>query len=91
VSPIDSGIDFLEVCDYIGNREPGEINHLKAPRASGEIEPASKMISGSLFLFPCQDLHSTTSTDSFSIYSAASSSSRSMKVGAAALRSCSRA
>jgi len=91
VSPVDSGIDFLEVCDYIINREPGEINHLEAPRASGEIVPPSKMISGSLFLFPCQDFHPAASTDSFSIYSTVSCSSRSMKIGDAAVRSCSRA
>ena len=91
VSPVDSGIDFLEVCDYIVNRELGEINHLKAPRAFGETLRLSKILSGSLFLFPCQVLHSAPATDSFSICSAASSSSRSMKIGDSAVRSCSRA
>jgi hypothetical protein len=91
VAAVDSGIDFLELCDYIGSREPGEINHLKAPRAFGETVPPSKILSGSLFLCPCQTLHSAPSTDSVSVYSTVSSSSRSMKIGDAALRSCSRA
>jgi len=91
VGAVDSGIDFFELCAYIGNRELGEINHLKAPWAFGETLPLSKMLSGSLFLFPCQVLHSAPSTDSFSICSAGSSSSRSMKIGDAAVWSCSRA
>jgi hypothetical protein len=91
VGSVDGGIDFLELCDYIVHREPGEINHLKAPRAFGEIVRPSKMISGSLFLFSCQNLHSAPSTDSFFIYSTVFSSSRSMKIGDAAVRSCSRA
>jgi hypothetical protein len=36
VGAVDSGIDFPELCDYIGNRELGEINHLGSSRVSRE-------------------------------------------------------
>jgi hypothetical protein len=87
VSPVDSGIDFLELCDYIVNRELGEINHQGISWVSREGIPPSNTLSGNPFLFSCQD----TSTDSLPVYSTVSSSSRSMKVGDSALRSCSRA
>ena len=51
VGPVDSGIDSLELGDYIVNRELGEINHLGSSRVSREAVPASNTLSGNPFLF----------------------------------------
>ena len=87
VGPVDSGIDFLELGDYSVNREPGEIDHLKAPWVSREGLPPSKTLSRNPFLFSghlCKQTHTHRLTFH-------PSSSCSMKVGETALRSCSRA
>jgi hypothetical protein len=90
VGPVDGGIGFLELCDYIGNRELGEINHLRAPGVSRENLRASKTLSGNPFLF-FGHLRKQTHIHSLTFHSMAPSSSRSMKVGDTAVRSCSRA
>ena len=90
VGAVDSGIDFLELCDYIVNREPGEINHLRAPGVFREDLPLSKTLSGNPFLF-FGHLRKQTHIHSLTFHSKAPSSSRSMKVGDTALWSCSRA
>jgi hypothetical protein len=90
VSPIDSGIDFYEVCEYIVNRELGEINHLGSSRVSREAVPPSNTLSGNPFLFSGH-LRKQTHIHSLTFHSMTPSSSRSMKVGDAALWSCSRA
>jgi len=51
VGPVDSGIDFLELGDYIVNRELGEINHLGSSRVSREGKLPSKTLSRNPFLF----------------------------------------
>jgi hypothetical protein len=90
VGPVDSGVDFLELGDYIVNRELGEINHLVSPRVSREGQLASKTLSRNPFLFSGH-LRKQTHTHSLTFHSRAPSSSCSMKVGDTAVRSCSRA
>ncbi len=90
VSPVDSGIDFLELCDYIVNRELGEINHLISSRVSREAVPPSNTLSGNPFLFSGH-LRNQTHIHSLAFHGMAPLSSHSMKVGDAALRSCSQA
>jgi hypothetical protein len=48
VGPVDSGIDFLEFCDYSVNRELGEIDHLGISRVSREDLQPSKTLSSPL-------------------------------------------
>jgi hypothetical protein len=90
VGAVDSGIDFLEVCDYIVNRELGEINHLGSSRVSREGLPPSNTLPGNPFLFSGQ-FHQQAHRKLFSARKGSSGSSRSMKIGDAAVRSWSRA
>jgi len=53
VGAVDSGIDFLELCDHIINREPGEIYHLGS--SPGFLERTYRQVRRSLetrFYFP---------------------------------------
>jgi hypothetical protein len=83
MSPVDGGIDFLELCDYIVHRELGEINHLKNSRVSREAVRPSNTLSGNPFLF----LHSLHSP--FPIQAKASGGSLLTNAGGMALRSLS--
>jgi len=100
VGPVDSGIDFLEVCDYIVNRELVEIHHPGSSWVSREAVPPSKTLSGNPFLFssqirtqPHQPIPTKTRSARLAAqsYANGSSSSRSIKTGDVAVRSCSRA
>jgi hypothetical protein len=90
VGPVDGGIDFLERCDYIVNREPGEIHHLISSRVSREALPPSNTLAGNPFLFSGHP-RKQTHFHSLTFHGMARSSAHSMKVGDAAVRSCSRA
>jgi hypothetical protein len=86
VGPIVGGIDCLELCDYIVDRELGEIHHLKIPWVSSEAVPASNTLSGNPFLFS-DFLHPTLHKNSELHQAESSDSSRSIKTGGVALRS----
>jgi hypothetical protein len=86
VGPVDGGIDFLELYDYILNRELGEINHLKNSRVSREVLRPSKTLAGNPFLLS-NFLHPTLPKNS----ELHQISSRWTKIGGVALRSFSRA
>jgi hypothetical protein len=60
---LNSRIDFLELSDNMGQRELGEVDHLKSPGASREDVRPSSALSGSpmLFLDPVTYQHSSFS------------------------------
>lgn len=87
VCEVNRGIDFLELCDYIVNRELGEINHLISSRVSRETVLPSNRLSRNPFLFSGQ-FRQQPHWQVFLSHRDDSSSSGSMKAGSCASRSC---
>lgn len=86
VSAVNGGIDFAEFPDKIADREQGEFAHRKAPRVSREVEPPSRTLSGSPFLFS-SFLHQTPTQGGHLTGSGITVSSSSIKTGRTAERS----